>query len=749
MTAQHLLLLEFLRLRDEETTRRCVNELLARQRRGRALVDLLGRRARPRRDARVLRGAAPGRALGADDERLAAARRFCEERGGIGGARVFTRIWLALFGLWPWEEIPQLPPELVLLKPWLPLSVYDFALLGAPDGRRRSRSSSTTGRCGTCPRSAPATSSTSGPARRKPTLGLLSDRALALVRGPLRPAGPRARARLRRALDHRPAGARRLLGRDPAAVGVVADRARLPRPRPRVAVPAAGGSRAGSASSSRTATGSVPRRASRRSGTRAWRSSRLSAAGRARRRAGAAAGRRLDPAARRSGSAATGRCAGPGVEPGGWAFEYDNDLYPDIDDAADRRPRARRAGRRAAARSSARAAGWPACSAANGGWGAFDADNDADWLYRIPFCDFGAVIDPPSVDVTAHVVELLARRGGLRARPCAAGSTTCSASRRRTAPGSAAGASTTSTGPAPSCPALEAAGYPARPPGHAPRGRLARGAPERGRRLRRGLPLLRRRRGRPRVARPRRVDAVADGLGPDRPGGRRRGALRVRLARGRLAGRGRRSETAAGTSRTSPAPASRATSSSTTTSTGRSGRCWRSARPPSARACDRGARVKVYVTGATGFVGGHVARELRERGAEVRDERVDLLDRAGLERVRRRLRRRRPRRRPLQLRRAGRGARARQRRGHAHAARRRRRKPACAGSSTARPPARAGPCPGGPRPRRTSRPPGSSTSPTSARSSRPSGWRSRPAPSSSTRRRRSATATASRRRRGA
>jgi dihydroflavonol-4-reductase len=43
--------------------------------------------------------------------------------------------------------------------------------------------------------------------------------------------------------------------------------------------------------------------------------------------------------------------------------------------------------------------------------------------------------------------------------------------------------------------------------------------------------------------------------------------------------------------------------------------------------------VKVYVSGATGFVGSHVARELRERGAEIRDERVDLLDRVALERV--------------------------------------------------------------------------------------------------------------------
>ena len=44
----------------------------------------------------------------------------------------------------------------------------------------------------------------------------------------------------------------------------------------------------------------------------------------------------------------------------------------------------------------------------NGGWGAFDADNSSYWLYKLPFCDFGYVIDPPSEDVSAHALEALA-----------------------------------------------------------------------------------------------------------------------------------------------------------------------------------------------------------------------------------------------------------------------------------------------------------------------------------------------------
>ncbi len=48
-------------------------------------------------------------------------------RAGIEQARVFTHLWLALFGLWSWDRVPALPPEVILLPSWVPLNVYDFA----------------------------------------------------------------------------------------------------------------------------------------------------------------------------------------------------------------------------------------------------------------------------------------------------------------------------------------------------------------------------------------------------------------------------------------------------------------------------------------------------------------------------------------------------------------------------------------------------------------------------------------------
>jgi squalene-hopene/tetraprenyl-beta-curcumene cyclase len=102
----------------------------------------------------------------------------------------------------------------------------------------------------------------------------------------------------------------------------------------------------------------------------------------------------------------------PQLAPGGWAFEYHNVNYPDLDDAAVCALALRRAGHPDAARVRGavnRAADWIiGMQSADGGWGAFDADNTRTLPRKVPFCDFGEVIDPPSADVTAHAIELLA-----------------------------------------------------------------------------------------------------------------------------------------------------------------------------------------------------------------------------------------------------------------------------------------------------------------------------------------------------
>jgi squalene-hopene/tetraprenyl-beta-curcumene cyclase len=105
----------------------------------------------------------------------------------------------------------------------------------------------------------------------------------------------------------------------------------------------------------------------------------------------------------------------PRLEPSGWAFEFANDNYPDIDDTAEVVMALRRAEPTAAAAAAcARGAAWTlGMQSAGGGWGAFDADNDSRLVAALPFCDFGEVTDPPSADVTAHVVEMLATEPGV------------------------------------------------------------------------------------------------------------------------------------------------------------------------------------------------------------------------------------------------------------------------------------------------------------------------------------------------
>jgi squalene-hopene/tetraprenyl-beta-curcumene cyclase len=104
--------------------------------------------------------------------------------------------------------------------------------------------------------------------------------------------------------------------------------------------------------------------------------------------------------------------ARPQAAPGGWAFQYENAHYPDVDDTAVVGMLLHRQGDPAHADSLARARDWVvAMQCKGGGWGAFDADNDRMFLNHIPFADHGALLDPPTADVTARCVSFLAQIG--------------------------------------------------------------------------------------------------------------------------------------------------------------------------------------------------------------------------------------------------------------------------------------------------------------------------------------------------
>ena len=102
----------------------------------------------------------------------------------------------------------------------------------------------------------------------------------------------------------------------------------------------------------------------------------------------------------------------PDLRPGGWAFQYWNSHYPDVDDTSVAAMSIERAKDPKYKECLERAAEWIiGMQSKNGGWGSFDADNTHYWLNHIPFADHGALLDPPTVDVSARCIGMLIQLG--------------------------------------------------------------------------------------------------------------------------------------------------------------------------------------------------------------------------------------------------------------------------------------------------------------------------------------------------
>ncbi|HEX4564140.1 MAG TPA: prenyltransferase/squalene oxidase repeat-containing protein, partial [Solirubrobacteraceae bacterium] len=126
MDAEDLLLREFLCIRRAPETERAAAWIRSQQRADGTWTNFYGG---PGELSTTIEAYWALRLVGdpRDAPHMLEAAAFIRANGGLERARVFTHLWLALFGLWSWDRVPALPPEIMLLPRWVPLNIYDFA----------------------------------------------------------------------------------------------------------------------------------------------------------------------------------------------------------------------------------------------------------------------------------------------------------------------------------------------------------------------------------------------------------------------------------------------------------------------------------------------------------------------------------------------------------------------------------------------------------------------------------------------
>jgi squalene-hopene/tetraprenyl-beta-curcumene cyclase len=412
MDAEDLLLRQFLGIRTEAETAAAADWIRSQQRADGTWANFYGG---PPELSTTVEAYVALRLAGdpLDAPHMATCAEFVRNAGGIEATRVFTRIWLALFGQWRWEDLPVLPPEIVLLPPSVPLNVYDFACwarqtvvaLSVVSAFRPVRQFPITLDELRSGRAVEPVIERHSWAARFSTLDRF------LHRYERRPIAVLRRLSLRRAerwILRRQEADGSWGGIQPPWVYSLMALSLLgyANDHPVMAAGLAGleGFIINDERGRRLEACQSP----------VWDTAlaviALRDAGVECDAEGLARARRylVDEEIRVPGDWSVRR---PELAPGGWAFEFANDNYPDIDDTAEvvlALDRVRLDDRGSIERGMDWVLGM---QCRDGGWAAFDVDNTQALCRELPFCDFGELIDPPSADVTAHVVEMLAMLG--------------------------------------------------------------------------------------------------------------------------------------------------------------------------------------------------------------------------------------------------------------------------------------------------------------------------------------------------